>query len=74
MTTERQMEQAARLEEMQRAAGRRRVALAMQGGGAEDCVDCGEPIPPARRAAVPWTCRCADCQAIVELGRKQGVR
>lgn len=26
------------------------------------CIDCGEPIPPARLAAVLGACRCAACQ------------
>ncbi len=30
------------------------------------CVDCDEPIPRARKAAVPWAVRCIDCQAEYE--------
>lgn len=30
---------------------------------AEECQDCGEPIPQARRQAVPGCNRCIDCQA-----------
>ena len=29
---------------------------------AEACVDCGEPIPEARRAALPGVKLCIDCQ------------
>ncbi|HCF2340909.1 TraR/DksA C4-type zinc finger protein [Pseudomonas paraeruginosa] len=30
---------------------------------AEECQDCSEPIPQARRQAVPGCNRCIDCQA-----------
>ena len=30
------------------------------------CLDCEEPIPPARLAAVPGAVRCARCQAMKE--------
>lgn len=33
---------------------------------AEECQDCGEPIPQARRQAVPGCNRCIDCQARYE--------
>lgn len=28
-----------------------------------ECVDCGEPIEPARLAAMPKALRCVDCQS-----------
>lgn len=28
-----------------------------------DCADCGEPIPPLRRSAVPGCQYCVECQA-----------
>lgn len=31
-----------------------------------DCQDCGDPIPEARRAAVPGCTRCVDCQGVFE--------
>lgn len=31
------------------------------------CLDCGEPIPPARLAAVPDACRCVECQRAGEM-------
>ena len=31
------------------------------GPGATQCEECGEPIPEARRQAVPHTDRCAQC-------------
>jgi len=36
------------------------------GISAAECIDCGEPIPRARRMAVPGCCRCVDCQAEFE--------
>lgn len=37
--------------------------LALTGGvGRLDCEDCGEPIPEARREAVPGVRRCVACQ------------
>ncbi|WP_371370010.1 TraR/DksA family transcriptional regulator [Pseudomonas sp. QL9] len=40
-------------------------------GAAEDCQVCGEPIPEARRQAVPGCDRCLDCQALEELERRR---
>ena len=34
--------------------------------GQLECVDCGEPIPAGRRAAVPQADRCVACQAKAE--------
>ncbi|HJU21576.1 MAG TPA: DksA/TraR family C4-type zinc finger protein [Casimicrobiaceae bacterium] len=34
-----------------------------QGESLANCEDCGEPIPEARRHAVPGVRRCRDCQA-----------
>ncbi|RSB58998.1 TraR/DksA family transcriptional regulator [Atlantibacter subterranea] len=38
---------------------------------AEHCAECGENIPEPRRAAVPGCQTCAECQADLELIRKQ---
>lgn len=32
------------------------------GESAQECVECGEPIPEARRAALPGVKLCIDCQ------------
>ncbi|KAF1071012.1 MAG: Protein TraR [Pseudomonas citronellolis] len=37
---------------------------------AMECIDCGDPIPSARRLAAPGCCRCLDCQAMDELERR----
>jgi len=31
-----------------------------------ECIDCGEPIPQARRQAAPWAKRCVYCQELTE--------
>ena len=33
------------------------------GAGSDECEDCGEDIPPARRAALPGTRTCVACQS-----------
>ena len=49
------------------AIARIRGALAAEG---EDfCVECDEPIPAARRAALPSAERCIGCQTIFEGAR-----
>ena len=42
------------------AAARARMPA---GEAAEECDDCGEPIPVKRRAALPGVCTCVACQA-----------
>lgn len=37
---------------------------------AEDCVDCGEVIPPARRLAVLGCQLCVNCQGLAEQGKR----
>ena len=39
-------------------------ALMPQGESAEDCDECGEPIPKKRRAALPGVRTCVACQSI----------
>ena len=31
-----------------------------------DCIDCGEPLPEARRRVQPGCCRCVNCQTAYE--------
>lgn len=57
------------IDRMQEAEGRmldRAVASARRrprrGPGPRNCVDCGQPIPAARRAAMPSASRCVGCQ------------
>jgi phage/conjugal plasmid C-4 type zinc finger TraR family protein len=58
------LEHEGRLNEMRIAATRARLS----GEGAADCADCGEPIPAARREALPAATRCRDCQEDHERG------
>jgi len=37
---------------------------------AESCEDCGEPIPSARRLAVPGCLLCVECQAAHERAHR----
>jgi phage/conjugal plasmid C-4 type zinc finger TraR family protein len=46
----------------------RAAALAEPGSGI--CTDCGEPIPAARRRALPSARRCLDCQSFIERVRR----
>ena len=38
----------------------------LQQKGQEECEDCGEQIPLARRKAIPSAIRCIKCQSIFE--------
>lgn len=40
----------------------------MNGRGREDCEDCGDEIPKARREKVPGATRCVSCQSAFERG------
>lgn len=61
-TSERQLADA--LDEHQRS---RRLTQQMS---RQECLDCDDPIPEARRQAAPGCQRCIDCQRIFEGGRK----
>lgn len=39
------------------------LASAPTGPGTTHCIECGEPIPEARRQAVPGCTLCVTCQA-----------
>lgn len=43
------------------------------GASRSQCIDCEEPIPAARRKAVPGCRRCVDCQAQFELRGGYGI-
>lgn len=61
-------------------AASREAAIAAQrskaphGVSAEECEDCGAPIPEERRVAIPGVQRCVDCQGILEQKQKRGLR
>lgn len=54
--------------EQERDAAVSRTVSALVGAGTADCVDCREPIDPARKAALPSANRCFDCQSLREQG------
>ncbi|UVK45355.1 TraR/DksA C4-type zinc finger protein [Mesorhizobium sp. AR07] len=65
----RAFELADRRAEEERAAGIRRVQQAIRSAievTVSPFCDCGEPIPDARRQAVPNAIRCIDCETFVE--------
>ena len=46
-----------------------RARLATQAAN-DDCIDCGDKIPSARREAAPWATTCIGCQSIREMRGK----
>lgn len=56
----------AEYEEQERLARLERRLNRPQAIGAAHCVDCGDDIPAARRAANPHACRCLECQQYFE--------
>lgn len=62
-------DQATGLEMADRACGVAAVRSLIQGPGADDCEDCGEDIPKARRLAAPWAVCCVECQQLREVSR-----
>lgn len=65
-------ERAAQLAEWERADGLSEVTRRTAATGLAECTDCGDLIPPERRAAAPFAIRCHACQCAVEAmrGRK----
>jgi RNA polymerase-binding transcription factor DksA len=52
-------------------AGVARIRSALAGVSGRLVCDCGEPIPEARRQAVPHTTTCAQCAFELESRRKR---
>lgn len=48
-------------------------ATAYSGKSALYCFECGEPIPKARRDAIPGCSLCVYCQQKEEVKRKHGI-
>jgi phage/conjugal plasmid C-4 type zinc finger TraR family protein len=67
---ERDFDIAERRAEQERAAGimraRQAAARGIVASGVGVCIDCGEPIEPARRAALPSAQRCIGCETFIE--------
>lgn len=66
MFQERELEAATEAEEGQRGRAIARAKAALAGDGADMCQDCDQPIPAARRAALPSATRCVGCQTAYE--------
>ncbi|MEH3356456.1 TraR/DksA family transcriptional regulator [Enterobacter kobei] len=62
---------AAEIEELQRNAALSAHRIDRNAVSAEHCEECGDPIPEARRIAVPGCQTCAECQSVKELKNKQ---
>ncbi len=56
-------------ERFERQALERQLASLPTGESAEECEECGEPIPEGSRRAVPGCTRCVRCQAAIERAR-----
>ena len=54
--------------------GRFAVTGTMVEGSAQYCRVCEEPIPEARRRALPGVETCVDCQEILESARERGLQ
>lgn len=59
---EQQLERAAELEQATRDAAIGEAGVALRRNGQPYCDECGEPIAPERRAAMPSAIRCVYCQ------------
>lgn len=66
MLDEREIEAAEQAEAGERDAAIARIRSGLSGEGSEDCIQCGAPIPAARRAALPSAERCVRCQTELE--------
>jgi len=47
-----------------------RLKAALDAPGTAECADCGDPIPKARRRALPSAIRCLNCQEYFERIRR----
>jgi phage/conjugal plasmid C-4 type zinc finger TraR family protein len=54
------------------ALARMRAQARAAGAGRADCAACGEPIPPARRRAIPGVTLCVACQSARDRAPKAG--
>ena len=61
--TERHIEAAGAAVQLEQDEAINRIRAELSAEGTADCIDCGEPIPPKRRAAMPSAERCITCQS-----------
>lgn len=66
---ERGLERAEAWERLSKEAALARLRGALALPGAAWCIECGEPIDPARRRAMPSARRCITCQSRRETRR-----
>ena len=59
-------DRATALETRERTAAIEAAVSQPVGPGTDECIDCGEVIPAARKLAYPGARRCIDCQTIFE--------
>lgn len=66
MSSERIFELSEAAEQAARDDGIENARIALAGDGCDECIDCCNDIPAARRAALPSANRCIVCQNIFE--------
>lgn len=71
---EKQFEHAEALTEAQRLNALQDAHDACTRAGQSECDDCGDDIPPARRAAFPSAIRCVHCESLHEARRRPFTR
>lgn len=67
---ERYMEQASAIQEHLSGDSLNNIQRALRAQGQSDCDDCGDPIPTARRHALPSAIRCINCQSAFDIIKK----
>lgn len=68
----REIEMAEEMVTREAETGVARIRGSLAAAGLADCEDCGGPIEPLRRAALPSARRCADCQRQSETSKRRG--
>lgn len=66
MFDEREIEAGAQAEAGERDAAIARIRAGLDGEGSDECIECGDEIPAARRQALPSAERCITCQSRLE--------
>ncbi len=61
-----QIERAAHYVEAENARMIAEARASLKTSGTADCIDCGRPIEPKRRVAMPAARRCIECQSHIE--------
>ena len=61
-----EIERAAQYVEAENAHTIAEARAALATSGTADCIDCGRPIEPKRRAVHPAARRCIECQSLIE--------